>query len=425
MRIAHILRKYQPAEWGGTETALQRLTEGLGRHGVESIVYCPSVPHENGIPPPGETDPLAEAGCTVKRFRATVPVCGLSRAQRRQMLAVGGNLLSFELPRLLARESGMALVHTHTLGRLGGIAQTIARRRRLPCVVTIHGGVLDLPERVHRELNAPVRGWFEWGRIFGWWWRARHVLTEADAILTCNPREAAQLRHQYPRQRIIVHPHGVATALFGPDHRPAARAAFPAIAGRTVLLCVGRIDPVKNQSWLVQRAPQIFQRHQDALLVLAGACTDPRYGETLRREVAALGIAHRVLFTGGLPPGDPRLLGLMQEARAVVLSSISETFGLVILEAWAAGKPVLASRTSGASALIRHGENGWLFDLANPLSFHTALNRTLQEPALAAQQAAEGARLVAAEYDTTVLAGRMKALYAQLIEEKHALHHPA
>ena len=421
MRIAHVLRKYLPAEWGGTETALQRLVEGLGRHGAESIVFCPAIaPGPGAISP----DPLAEAGGKVKRFHACVPVCGLTAGARRQMLAVGGNLLSFELPRLLAREPGLSVVHTHTLGRLGGIALTIARRRRLPCVVTIHGGVLDLPASLRENLSAARRG-LEWGRLFGWWWRAHRILTDADAILTCNSREAGLLRAQYPGRRIIVHPHGVRTSIYQTDRRAVAREAFPQIAGRQLLLCVGRIDAVKNQSWLVQRMPAVFQRYPNALLVLAGACTDATYGAALRREVESLGRAARILLTGGLPPGDPRLIGLLQSARVVVLPSLSETFGLVILEAWAAGTAVVASRTSGASALLVHGVNGWLFKSGDPQSFHQALNRTLDEPELTARQAAMGSRLVRAEYDTTILAGRMKALYARLIEEKYALHHPA
>src|SRR5437762_2988778 len=81
-------------------------------------------------------------------------------------------------------------------------------------------------------------------------------------------------------------------------------------------------------------------------------------------------------------PNDPRLIGLMQEARVLLLPSLSETFGLVILEAWTAGTMVLSSRTSGASALIEHGRNGWLFDLEKPEMFHEALERTLAEPAV-------------------------------------------
>jgi len=422
MRVAHILRKYQPAEWGGTETALQRLTEGLSRLEVQSIVYCPAPEQATKGSP---RDPLAVAGGSVRRFRACVPVWGLQPDARRQMLSVGGNLLSFDLPRLLAREPGLDVVHTHTLGRLGGIALAAARRRRLPAVVTIHGGVLDLPAGVRRELAAPVRGGLEWGRLFGWWWRARHVLADADAILTCNPREAELLRQQYPGRHILVQPHGVPLSLYRTDHRPAARAAIPRIAGRQLLLCVGRIDPVKNQSWLVECAPRIFQRHPQAVLVFAGACTDAAYGAALGHKVAALGLDDRVYFTGGLPPGDPRLIGLLQSARVVLLPSLSETFGLVILEAWAAGTTVIASRTSGAESLVSPGKNGGLFKHGDALGFHTELNRVLLDPNQAAHQAAAGARLVEREYDTAVLARRMQTLYAMLIEEKNALHHPA
>ncbi|MBI3875439.1 MAG: glycosyltransferase family 4 protein, partial [Verrucomicrobia bacterium] len=112
---------------------------------------------------------------------------------------------------------------------------------------------------------------------------------------------------------------------------------------------------------------------------------------------------------------------LYQAARAVVLSSISETFGLVILEAWAAGTVAIASRTSGAAALIRHGEDGWLFDLQEPQSFHDAIDAALWRPELAARMARAGAGRAAAEFDTAVLAGRMKDFYQQLIDEKHAL----
>jgi len=123
------------------------------------------------------------------------------------------------------------------------------------------------------------------------------------------------------------------------------------------------------------------------------------------------------------PPGDARLIGLFQSARVVLLPSVSETFGLVVLEAWAAGAPVIASRTSGASTLIRESCNGWLFDHGDSRAFQKAIDAALLIPGIAAQFAAEGGKLVNTEYNDTVLAGRLKNLYAQLIEEKHGLRH--
>jgi len=441
MRVAHLLRKYNPAEWGGTETALQRLFEGLRPLGVAPIIFCPrgngaSATNRTGkngdmvVPDaverwPTTRDPLAESGYAIKTFRACVPILGISREQRRQMIAVGGNLMSFDLIYSLWREPGLDVIHSHALGRIGSIGLALAKRRGLPFVVTIHGGALDLPPGLKvRFYQAPRLSW-EWGKIFGALLRSRQLLEKADAVLTCNPREAALLQEKYPGHRIQVQPHGVDTALFEEDCRHEARAAFPQIGEQKVLLAAGRIDSVKNQLWLVERLPAILMKHPKALLVLAGACTDEEFGKLLQQRIQRLGVAERVLLTGGLRPSDPSLLGLFQSAEVLLLPSISETFGLVLLEAWAAGKPVISSRTSGASALVRDGENGWLFDLSDPQPFHMALDKILLKPELAEGLGAAGRDLARSQYDIPVLAERVKNLYGELMHEKNALRNLA
>jgi glycosyltransferase involved in cell wall biosynthesis len=419
MRVVHLLRKCNPVEWSGTETAVQRLFEGLRQHRVTPIVYCPRLAGRVAA------DPLIEAGFAVKRFKVWVPVWGIPAERKRQLVAVGGNLLSLDLVVSLWRERDIALIHTHTLGRLGAIASLVARRRRLPLVMTVHGGLLDLPAALRTCLHNPQPDGWEWGKLFGALLRSRQLLDHADAVVTCNGTEAALLREQNPGKRVVVQPHGVTTGLYRKDHRETAREAFPQTQGKRLLLAAGRLDPVKNQSWLIEQAPDIFRRHPDAMIVLAGPCTDEAYGRSLAQQIGRLGLEHGILRTGGWPASDPRLIGLFQLAEAVVLPSVSETFGLVILEAWAAGAPVIASRTSGASALIRNGENGWLFELEKPGTFHDAVDCALLHPALRARLAAAGSGMVSAEYDTTVLAGRMKRLYEELIEEKHALRHSA
>lgn len=413
-QVAHILRKFNPAEWGGTETAIQRLFEGLREQRVGAVMFCPRLQN------PLSHEPLADDGCVVKRFRTFLPISGISPERRRQMIAVGGNLMSFDLPLKLWHEKGAKLIHTHTLGRLGGIAATVARARKLPLVVTIHGGYLDLPPALKDSFGKTSRAGFEWGKIFGLFLQSRRVLERAEAILTCNPNEARLLREKFPGQRILVQPHGIPVELYEKDSRAAACKAFPQIRDRQMLLCVGRIDPVKNQGWLVARALELFKKNSQALLVFAGACTDENYGGQLRKLIRKFNLEKKILLTGGLPPGDPRLIGLFQEAQALVLPSISETFGLVLLEAWAAGTPVIASRTSGATALVAHGENGWLFDLENPASFHAAAEATLANTNLR-KQLAESGRKLAARYSTAAVAGQVKILYAELIGEKYAL----
>ncbi|HZQ47900.1 MAG TPA: glycosyltransferase family 4 protein [Verrucomicrobiae bacterium] len=415
MRVAHLLRKYNPAEWGGTETAIQRLFEGLRKQDVESIVYCPRIESNGGV-----SDPLRSAGCRIERFTAFVPVWGISAREKQQMISVGGNLMSFNLIPSLWRERGLSIIHTHALGRIGAIGLTIARRRKLPLVASIHGGVLDLPQKIKAGYEVTARRGWEWGRIFGWLLRSRGLLDEADAIVTCNPKEAALWQKQFPHKRVLVQPHGVPVENYQADHRKAACDAFPEIRERRMLLCVGRIDSTKNQAWLVERAPALFKNHPETILVMAGACTEEKYGKLMENRIHGLGLGGRVLLTGGLPPGDPRLIGLLQQAEALVLPSISETFGLVLLEAWAAGTAVISSRTSGATTLIKEGENGWLFDLERPETFHAAVDEALRNEGFRKQSAARGGKLAMSEYNTDVLAARMKQLYEQLIEEKHA-----
>jgi alpha-maltose-1-phosphate synthase len=418
MRTVHLLRKYVPAEWGGTETAVQRLLAGLREHDVESIVYCPRIQQNS------ERDPIAADGHRIERFSAFVPTLGISAQRKRQIVSVGGNLMSLDLlPRLL-REKDISVVHTHALGRIGGIGRLAARFRGAPLVVTIHGGVLDLPPEIKNSFNEPVGGW-EWGKIFGLLLQSRRLLVDADAIVTCNENEARLLREQYPGKRVVVQPHGVPLDIYEPDRREPAFEAFPQIRGKQILLSVGRIDPVKNQSWLIEQMSPVFQKFPRAILVLAGAVTDETYGEKLRQRIKVLGLEDRVLLTGGLPPNDLRLIGLYQAADVLLLPSKSETFGLVILEAWATGTMVLSTRTSGACTLIEDGRNGWLFDLDQPETFHQPLAQALSNSDAARRVLRRGGHEVHTLYNLTALAGRMKALYQELIEEKNAIRNPA
>jgi glycosyltransferase involved in cell wall biosynthesis len=415
MQVAHILRKYNPAEWGGTETALERLFDGL-RPSVTPVIYCPRL-NGNGARNAAR-DPFAERGYPLKRFRACVPVWGISRQERAQMVSVGGNLFSFDLVPALWRERDVSVIHSHALGRLGGIGLTVAKRRHLPFVVTIHGGFLDLPPALRQQMNEPGYHGVEWGKFLGAVFNSRNVVPEADAILTCNEREAALLREKFPQKRIRVQQHGVPMKMFEQDQRAAACAAFPQIVDKKLMLLVGRVDPVKNQGWVLERAPAILLKHPNVVIMFAGACTDAEYGRTLAARIRELGLEDKILVPGGFSPGDPCLIGLMQQASVVVLPSVSETFGLVILEAWAAGAPVMSSRTSGGCALVRQGENGWLFNLENPQGFHDALDRVLRDPSRARVMAEQGRELARDKYDTRALAGNVRSLYEELVEER-------
>lgn len=399
LKVAHLLRKYHPDEWGGTETAVLRLLRGLQVSGVESQVWAPRIG-------PSGPDPLAEAGFPLKRFHACLPLWGITPQQRKKLVSVGGNLLSLEALWRLWREPGLDLVHTHTLGRVGGIARTVARLRGLPLVVTIHGGYLDLPAEVQSKLLPPA-GAFDWGRPIGWLLGARRVLQDAAAVVTLNPREAQLLKAQYPRLRVEIMPHGLDPQPYQTCHRQ----CWPDLQDRPVFTVLGRIDRVKNQLWVVQQWPEVLRRHPQALLAISGPSTDEAYTASVRSRVEELGLQQSVIFTGPVPAESARLIGLLQSSRACLLASLSETFGLVILEAWAAGTAVIATATSGARHLIQEGINGRLFELAHPEQFHRALDETFQNTQA---MAAAGQALVRDRYNQKSATQFVLSLYQEL-----------
>ena len=140
--------------------------------------------------------------------------------------------------------------------------------------------------------------------------------------------------------------------------------------------------------------------------------------EELHREITRLGLSQDVLLTGGLDSGSAELIGLIQSARLFVLCSTAEPFGIVILEAWAAGTPVLSSRTSGAASLIEHGSTGLLYDLDQTADFHSGVDTLMMNNELHRHLSAKAREHVRAEFDVPTIAGRVARVYEELVEAK-------
>ena len=97
----------------------------------------------------------------------------------------GGNLLSFSLFKSLLLEPDVRLFHAHALKRLGGEVRTAARLRKKPFVVSLHGGVFDVPVAEQEQMLKPIENKPEWGKVFGALFGSRRILDDAgvaDAV---------------------------------------------------------------------------------------------------------------------------------------------------------------------------------------------------------------------------------------------------
>ena len=128
-------------------------------------------------------------------------------------------------------------------------------------------------------------------------------------------------------------------------------------------------------------------------------------------------MSDRLTVIPGLPPSDPRLKAILHEADVFILPSLHEPFGIVILEAWSAGIPVIASRAGGLKDFIESGRTGLLFDPGHPEELVRAYETLTGDPELR-RRLADAAREEVRNYSWKVLTGRLLDLYADLMAKK-------
>jgi glycosyltransferase involved in cell wall biosynthesis len=149
---------------------------------------------------------------------------------------------------------------------------------------------------------------------------------------------------------------GVDTVLFTPTHRDEAYRREIAPNGEIILICVCRIAPEKGFEFLAQVATRLAAEKVPFKLLIVGGNRNPVVENKVKRLFD--GIRNHVVFTGFLT--GVALARAYASADLFLHCSITETFGLVVLEAMASGIPVIARDQGGPSDIIRHDQTGYL-----------------------------------------------------------------
>jgi len=394
--------------WGGTETVVLETAKRLIARGHRTEVFC-----ANAL---ADTDDEAIDGVPVRRFPYFYPYWGLDAGARDALDRKGGNLFSFSLLRALARTEDLDVIHLHTGKRLGGIGRTVARLRGIPYVVSLHGGVHDVPAAEAATWTAPTAGAFEWGRVLGSLVGSRKVLDDASAIICLSEAERRTIQQRHPHARVELIPNGVDVARFSTGNGPAFRRRHGVPERARLLLLVGRVDPQKNQALALTLVGSLTRRHPDVHLVLAGPTTSPAYAASLENAIRARGLQSRVTWLSSLGHASQGLVDAYHAADVCLLPSRHEPFGIVALEAWAAGKPVVASRVGGIPGFVESGVNGVLVEPDDEGGWLEQVEAILASPARAAALGASGLRRVRAEFDWDRVTDRVVRLYEDVVE---------
>lgn len=264
----------------------------------------------------------------------------------------------------------------------------------LPLVVTAHGTYL--PQTVSRRVT---------GRLY------RRAYRRAQIICVSSYTER-KVQAALPGAKTRIIPNGVDAERY--RRRPDV---LPQKSG-PVILAVGQVKPRKGIHILAAALPRIRAVIPDAQAVIIGDTeADPGYVASIRAQAAADGVGDAIKFAGRIT--EESLLGWFHTADVFALPALNiggrfEGFGLVYLEASAAGLPVIGTHDCGAEDAIRNGETGFLVPQGDPAALAEAIIRLLRDPALRAQMGTAGAAFAAAQTWGRV-AARVAEVYSTVL----------
>ncbi len=348
MRTAQIIRRFAFSEWGGTESVVWNTARALQAKGNPSEIFA-----TRALSP--VQDEVKNA-IQIHRFNYRYPRFPLSKDKIRALDKKGGDPVVPGLKKAL-RKGEFDILHCHTMGRMAATVRAAAKQLHVPYIMTLHGGYFDVPPAELQQMMKPMKGTIPYGniidRILG---RRVDALKLANGIVCVGENELQPAKEHFPDKPVIHLPNGVNYNYFhdydGSDFRK--QTGIP--QDRKILLCVSRLDYQKNQLMLPEVLALLGEPWH---LVFIGAPTAEWYVDKLREKIRLMNLTDRVTILNGVPPDSPMLPAAYHTASVFLLPSLHEPFGIVVLEAWSAGAPVIVSPVGGLKTLIRDGETGF------------------------------------------------------------------
>jgi glycogen synthase len=282
-------------------------------------------------------------------------------------------------------------------------AVTLKEHLDLPLVATIHATEAGrhqgwLPGEMNKCIHSVE------------WWLGH----EACKVLVCSAYMRWEVTRllELPAGRVDVVPNGVDNTRWRPTSRAVA-AARSRFAGEGPLLgYAGRLVYEKGVQDLVAALPELRDRHPGLRVIIAG---DGPHRAELQEETRRLKLHRAVSFTGFL--GERELPAALAATNAVVVPSIYEPFGMVALEAAAAGAPLAVAATGGLAEIVTPGVTGVTFPAKNPPGLASAVSELLGDEVFARRVAKQAKAMVAERYTWGTIADRTAAVYASAVRQ--------
>jgi glycosyltransferase involved in cell wall biosynthesis len=251
----------------------------------------------------------------------------------------------------------------------------------------------------------------------------KNILKRAYKVIVPTPQIEAVVKKYNAKKESFLLPTGIDPALFEHDRAESAEfrkkfeEQYPSVKNRRILLFAGRIAREKNLGFLLDILPAIRSRRPDAVLVCVGSGPDLEY---FQREAEERGVEEHCVFTGYMKRQDLALVYAISDI--FVFPSLTETQGLVTLEAMFSGIPVVAIGELG-TAMVMGGDNGGFMVKNDPEEFTARVLDLLGDDDLYRRKARE-ARNHAAAWSIDSLTKKLETIYRNTQSAFHQEHGP-
>jgi glycosyltransferase involved in cell wall biosynthesis len=394
MRVLMISWEYPPHIVGGLGRHAAELAPALARHGIEVDLITPRLRESPDFEQPHQHLRVYRVGAAALDGRSFVE-------------AVTETNASGVIPQVDAlRAQGVRhdLIHTHDwLGARSAVE--LKHRYRLPLVATIHATERGRARGVIGDDHARRIEATEWDLVYQAW-----------RAIVCSRYMVGQLAECFasPLDKIDVVPNGVrivANPFADAQERLTFRRHYAA-DDEPLLLAVGRVVYEKGLHVLLDAMPSLLQAFPSARLIIAGTGS---YADALEERARQHNLGEHVRLCGFI--SDEERDKLYCAANVTAIPSLYEPFGIVALEAMAAGCPLVAAATGGLAEVVAHGETGLLAPPGDARSLAAALVETLARPDAAAERAQRGLQEVAGAYAWERVAAQTADVYKRVYKE--------
>ncbi|MGH3658889.1 MAG: glycosyltransferase family 4 protein [Micromonosporaceae bacterium] len=399
MRVLMLSWEYPPVMVGGLGRHVHALATSLATAGHDVTVVTR---HGGGAPLEEHLD-----GVRVIRAPEDPPLFPLTNST----LLAWTMAFNHALTRAALRASQTAdepydVVHAHDW-LVTHAAATVKHHLGVPLVATVHATEAGrhsgwLPSETNRCIHSVE------------WW----LTYQARRVLVCSAymRWEVSRLFELPRGKVEVIPNGVSPEAWRASPRAVAATAARFPGDGPLIVYAGRLVYEKGVQDLLAAVPGLRRRHRRPRVVVAG---DGPYRPDLEKLARKLRISRTVAFPGFLDDVD--LPALLAAADCLVAPSRYEPFGMIALEAAAAGTPVVAASTGGLAEFVDPGKTGLTFPAGDSEALGESIDLLLADEVSARRISRRAKALVNREYGWATIAARTVAAYRRAVADERAL----